>query len=275
MSIAGGYHEAVKRAVAIGANAVQLFSSSPRDWYPPIVSDAHKELFLQTRRDLGVNPAVFHASYLLNLADTDYIGKKSVEILSAELQLAKELDILGSVVHVGSFKNGDEHGLFADDLYTPLLKNMETVLKRSDGGADFLIENSATKKIGRRLEEIAYLITTLDHPCLKVCLDTCHLHAAGYDLSSQESFTRFVERFDELIGLSRLSVIHLNDSKDTFGSNRDRHENIGQGSIDMNVFRQLVNHPQTKDTFFVIETPGLEKKGPDKPNIDTIKSLIA
>jgi deoxyribonuclease-4 len=284
VSIAGGFSKSVERAVDIGANCMQVFSSSPRGWNIPYVPPQEIALFQKRRTEQGIDPVYFHAAYLINLADDGETGKRSKENLIAEMTLQPRLGIKGSVVHLGSYKK-KKNPLPSGELFTQetqetnaydiLIENIYEVLRHTPRESFLLIENSGTRKIGQTLEEIADIIKSLQSDRIKVCLDTCHLHVAGYDLTTEDGFKSFFEQFDSLIGLSRLELIHINDSKDEFGSLRDRHENIGQGYIGTSVFKQLVNDPITKNLPLILETPGFDKKGPDKQNVDIITSFRA
>ena len=181
-----------------------------------------------------------------------------------------------SIIHLGSYKDTNKDSLFngLDSVYSSFIEDIKYILEKTPQDTFFIIENAGNRKIGLKLEEISEIIRDVASTRLKVCLDTCHLHAAGYDLSSEKNFTSFLTLFDSLIGLDRLEVIHLNDSKDTLGSLRDRHENIGQGHVGMNVFTQLVNNQTTQNIPMIIEVPGYDDKGPDKKNIDVVKQLV-
>lgn len=272
-SAAGGYTKACKRVDDIGGSCLQLFSSSPRTWAGADLTDEEVKDFKEAKADLGLDPAVFHAPYLVNLADRGSTGKKSVKAMITELEVASECGIIGSVVHVGSYKTDDEKPE-DDDHYQHLLDNIQTVLDETPEDSWFIIENMGTRKIGKSIEQIAQLIDDLDeHKRLKVCLDTCHLHAAGVDLSTDEKFDQFFADFDKQIGLDRLEVIHVNDSRDEFGSLRDRHENIGEGEIPEGVFANIVNSEPTKDLPLIIETPGFGDNGPDQKNIERLREF--
>lgn len=272
-SAAGGYVKACERVHDIGGTCLQLFASSPRTWAGASLSDDEVEAFKNAKNELDLDPAVFHAPYLVNLADRGSTGEKSVKAMIDELNTAARCGIIGSVVHVGSYKTDDEKPE-DDNHYDHLVDNIQTVLKKSDNNANFYIENMGTRKIGKTIEQIAQLIEDCgNHERLKVCLDTCHLHAAGIDLSTEKSFDEFFAMFDDAIGLERLGVIHVNDSKDEFGSLRDRHENIGEGEIPQSVFTNITTKKPTKNLPLIIETPGFGDSGPDEENIEKLRSL--
>lgn len=270
-SAAGGYTKALQRAADIGATSLQLFSSSPRSWAGANLSRDDVDLFKEKKVELGIDPVVFHAPYLINLADRGATGEKSIKAMIEELNVAARCGIIGSVIHVGSWKTDDE-APEDDEHFEHLIESMKTVLAETDEAADFLIENMGTRKIGKSIEEIGRIIDACDNnERLKVCLDTCHLHAAGLDLG--EGYDDFFQEFDKQVGLERLSVIHVNDSRDDFGSLRDRHDNIGEGMIPAAVYKNLVNKEPTKDLPLILETPGFDGKGPDAENVDLLRAF--
>jgi deoxyribonuclease-4 len=277
LSASGNGANALKKIVEIGGNALQIFSASPRGWNFAKFSDEQATDFQTTKKELGVKKVYYHASYLINFADSDRIGALSRQILTNELKTAAQLDVVGSIVHLGSYKN-ETKGLFDpanEPKYETLLKNIAAVLEKSPSDRYFIAENAGMRKIGQTIDELAHILKDISDPRMRICLDTCHLHAAGYDLTSTESFEKFLSEFDEKIGLDKLEVWHVNDSRDPFGSLRDRHENLGEGHVGTAVFQNILNHPKTKNMSFIIETPGFDDKGPDKENMDILKSFIS
>ncbi len=266
ISIAGGYTAAMQNISEKGGNCLQIFSSSPRIWKRPHVTDSQILEFKAVKEQLNIDPIYFHASYLINLANPNAGGDLSVQSLIHELNLAARMDIRGSIIHLGSFANGT---------YSTLIENCIKVLGQISESTLFIIENAGSRKIGVTLDEVGSIVHDLADSRVKVCLDTCHLHAAGYDLSTSASFDTFLSEFDKKIGLERLELFHVNDSKDEFSSHRDRHENIGEGEITPSVFENILQSPHTRDLPFIIETPGFDKKGPDKKNIDMLKTFIS
>ncbi len=274
-SIAGGYDKGLERIKEIGGNCLQIFSASPRSWSKanPTVKEVNE--FKEKKEELGVEPVYFHASYLINLADTGRVGHLSKDNLINELKVADKMGVRGSVIHLGSFKNKEEDKpVFLEEGYNSLIENIKEVLEKSGGSSYFIIENAANRKVGRYLDGLMKVVNDVDDERVRICLDTCHLHAAGYDISTERALGEFLKEVDEGVGLEKLEVWHLNDSKDHFGSLRDRHENIGEGEVGRQVFEILLNHPKTKDHPFIIETPGFDGNGPDKKNIDILKGMI-
>jgi len=289
VSIAGGYAEAPKRAAEIGGNALQMFSGSPRGWNYARVTKEQAEEFKAEAKKLGITHSYFHASYLVNLADDGRNGKMSVDGLVAELNVASALGVRGSIIHLGSFKetnhetritnqglfgNQDVSGYLKSEKYPLLISNIKAVLKKSPKDVLFIIENMGMRKIGRSFDEIASIIKDVNDPRVRVCLDTCHLHVAGYDLSTKGKLDAFLKEFDARIGLDRLECFHINDSRDEFGSLRDRHDNIGEGKVGKDVFKLILNHPKTKHLPFLLEVPGFDDTGPDRKNVEILRSFI-
>lgn len=275
VSIAGGYFNVFERIEKIGGNCLQMFSSSPRDWKEPQISDDIIEQFKTSKEECGINPIYFHANYLINLASVTGIGELSVKYLITELNLASKLHIRGSVVHVGSFFDlkTQTKPTLTREKYDGLFHNIWDVLSNTPEDTVFIIENAGSRKIGLTLDEIGFIIKNLHHERVKVCLDTAHLHAAGYDLSTEEKLNNFVQEFDEKIGLERIELFHLNDSKARLGSFLDRHENIGEGYVGVEVFKNILQHPYLSTKPFVIETPGFDNKGPDRENLEIVKKI--
>ncbi len=277
LSIAGGYNNPLKKIIEMGGNSLQIFSTSPRGW--SFASPNPEEItdFIVQKKQLNVEAVFFHASYLVNLGNHERGGEISVRSLIHELKLAAKMGIRGSIIHLGSFKNhGDDSPTKITDQenFSVLIKNISEILANTPEDTYFIIENAGNRKIGRTLEEIGEIITAVNNSRIKVCLDTCHLHAAGYDLSTMDKLNTFLDLFDSLIGLKKLELLHINDSRDPLGSLRDRHDNIGQGNVGINVFKNILNHEKLNHLPFIIETPGFDDMGPDKKNLDILKSLI-
>jgi len=269
LSIAGGYHKALERITNIGGNCLQIFSVSPRGWQFAKIDEKQAELFLKTKEKLKIDPIYFHATYLINLADDSSIGHLSKQSLIAEMNVAAKIGIKGSIVHLGSYKNQK-----SEVKSQKLIKNIQEILNKTPKNTFFIIENAGNRKIGQTLEEISQIIKDLNSSRVKICLDTCHLFSNGYDFNNDKELDSFFDKLDKLDLLKRLELWHVNDSRDSFNSGHDRHENIGKGSIGLEEFKTLLNHPKIKNYPFIIETPGFNNEGPDKKNLDILKSLI-
>ncbi|MEX0689914.1 MAG: deoxyribonuclease IV [Candidatus Paceibacterota bacterium] len=274
LSTSGGHNKALEKTIVIGGNCLQIFSSSPRSWSFANIEESKMKSFLKTKETLGIDPVYFHANYLINLGDDGRIGNLSKNNLIAEMNIAKEMGVKGSIVHIGSFKDRSDTPAFEHEKYPVLIKNTKEVLKAVPKEALLIIENAGMRKIGKTIEEIAQIIKDVDDDRVRVCLDTCHLHAAGYDLSSKKKFDDFFSNFEKIIGLEKLELLHINDSRDSQGSFRDRHDNIGEGQINKKVFEFIMNEKKLKSVPLIIETPGFDGKGPDKENMDILKDFI-
>lgn len=272
LSVAGGYDKALDSIVEKGGNCLQIFSSSPRQWKLANPSQETIDIFNEKRKKLSIDPIYFHASYLLNLGYYAGGGEISRKVLINELLLASKMGVRGSIVHTGTFKKNDS--VSVEERYNDLIINIKEILEQTPPDTFLILENSGTKKIGKDLAELATILDAVANDRVRICLDTCHLHVAGYDLKQPDEFEKFLAKIDTLIGLDRIEVIHLNDSKDTFNSGRDRHQNLGEGHVGVDVFKNLVNNVKTKHLPFILETPGFDGEGPDKKNIDILKSFI-
>ena len=277
-SISGGYSEALKRINNIGGNCLQIFSSSPRGWnFAKPTEEEIKEFRIQSS-ELSIQPIYFHATYLINLADDSRIGHMSKMSLISEMNLAPKLGVKGSIIHLGSYKEKkptDNLQLFdANPKYKTLVENIKEVLEKTPKESLFIIENSGNRKIGQTLEEISQIIRGVNDPRVRICFDTCHLFSNGYKFDSNKELDAFLDKLKKLGLLRLIEVWHLNDSRDEFDSGHDRHDNVGEGKIGIEEFKTLIKHSKTKSYPFIIETPGFDGNGPDKKNLDILKSLV-
>ena len=273
VSTSGGIHTAIDRIEEYGGEAVQIFTQSPRTWRPTNHDPANVERFKERRVEAGVGAVFCHALYLVNLASPDeQIYEKSRSTLSNTVDVACAIEADGVVFHVGSHQGaGFEAGL---ERVVPALASC---LERCSGSTWLLMENSAGAggTIGRSIEELAMIYERLDrHPRLGVCLDSCHLFVSGYDISKREQLNSVLDRLDEAIGLDRLRALHVNDSKAPLGSNRDRHENVGDGVLGSKLGIFLA-HPQLQGLPAVLETPGAGGHGPRAEDVRRLRELHA
>jgi deoxyribonuclease-4 len=264
--------KALDNAVGMGAEAVQLFVQSPRTWRFPNHDPADLAAFRSQRETAGL-PALVHALYLVNLAaPDDAIYSKSVDTMRATMDAACAIDADAVIFHVGSHLGaGFETGL---ERVVPAL---EQVLDRCNERTWLLVENSAGAggTIGRSIDELAAIVDALGrHERLGVCLDSCHLFVSGVDVSDAAAMNALVEDVDARIGLDRLRALHANDAKAPLGSNRDRHDNIGDGLIGegLGVF---LAHPKLQGLPVVLEVPGADGKGPNAEEIRKLRELHA
>jgi deoxyribonuclease-4 len=255
-SIAGGFPRAVDRAVALGCEALQIFTKSASAWRARPLSDAEVEAFRRRRRAARLVVVVAHASYLINVAAADAsVRRRARHGLADELDRAAALELDALVLHPGaSGERGEAEALrrAADTLG-------DVLGRRRDQRPLLVLEHTAGQgtAVGYRFEHLASLLDALREyrERLGVCLDTCHLVAAGYELATPEGYRRTLDAFEATIGLSRLKVVHLNDSKGALGSRRDRHEHIGRGHVGRAGFWRLLHDPRLAHLPMVIETP--------------------
>jgi deoxyribonuclease IV len=266
----GGIKKALDNAVAMGAEAVQLFVQSPRTWRFPNHDPADLARFRDRREETDLG-AYVHALYLVNLAaPDDAIYSKSVETMRATVDAACAIDADGVVFHVGSHLGaGFDSGL------ERVVPAIEQVLDRCNERTWLLMENSAGAggTIGRSLDELAVLFDALDrHERLGVCLDSCHLYVSGIDVTDVKTFDGLLDDLDARIGLDRLRALHANDSKAPLGSNRDRHENIDEGLIGEGLGGFLAN-PRLQALPALLEVPGKDGKGPNAYELEKLRAL--
>jgi deoxyribonuclease IV len=273
VSSSGGIDSAIERAVAIGAESVQVFTQSPRTWRPTNHDPASFERFRERRAEAGIGGVVCHALYLCNLAaPDDGVYERSVAALRNTMEVACGIGADGVVFHVGShLGSGFEHGL------ERVLPAMELVLELCSDETWLLMENSAGAggTIGRSVEELAILYERLDrHPRLGVCLDSCHLFVSGVDVTDPAALDACLDEVDASLGLDRLRALHVNDSAAPLGSNRDRHANILEGVLGekLGVF---LGNPRLQGLPAVLEVAGPENRGPDANEVRKAKELHA
>jgi deoxyribonuclease IV len=269
----GGVKGALDRGVEIGADAVQLFTQSPRTWRTPKPDPEAYAAFRERRAEAGIGSVLCHALYLCNLAaPDDTVYEKSVATLAATVDIGCAIEAEGVVFHVGSHL-----GAGLDAGLDRVEAAMRTVLARCSDTTWLLMENSAGTggTIGRSIEELAILYDRLDaDPRLGICLDSCHLYASGYDVTDEAALDKALDELDEGIGLDRLRALHVNDSKTPLGSNRDRHDNVLDGLMGekLGVF---LGHPKLQGLPAVLEVPGTNGKGPDAEQVTRLKELHA
>jgi deoxyribonuclease-4 len=273
VSSSGGIHTTLDRAAAMGADAVQLFTQSPRMWRPTNHDPVNFEKFKQRRVELGIAPGgvVAHALYLVNLATPDdEIHEKSRAALRNTMEVACAIEADGVVFHVGSHLGaGMEVGL---ERCVPALQE---ALELCTETTWLLMEDSAGAggTIGRSLDELAALFDACGaHERLGICLDTCHLYVSGVDITDRGVLDDLLGELDASIGLDRLRALHANDADAPLGSNRDRHANIGEGLLgeQLGVF---LSHPQLQGLPAFLEVPGPDKHGPDANELKKVRDM--
>lgn len=282
MSVAGGLPRAVERAVIHRCEAFQIFSRNANRWRGRDVPAAEIREFRANVKAAGLHPVVSHASYLINLATAHRpLRAQSLAAMGDEIDRAEALGLQGVVLHPGCYTAGSEAAgldLIADGL-------LELLAARRRGKTMIILEHTAGQgtSLGTTFEQIAYVLArTKEHRRIGVCLDTCHLLASGYDIASPEGYAGTFKLFEQLIGVDRLKVFHLNDSKRPLGSRVDRHEHIGQGSVGLEAFRRLVNDRRFEGLPMLLETPKTEGRPPtlvaldplDERNLSTLRGLM-
>jgi deoxyribonuclease-4 len=283
LSIAGGLPRAVDRAEASGCQALQIFTKSAGQWRARELPPEEIALFRRRVRQTKIRPVVAHNSYLINLAAADTaLRARSIESLREELDRAEALGLDGLVMHPGSYTSGTEKGglkLIADGL-------AEILASRPDGRTRILLEHTAGQgtNLGHRFEQLAEIIDLLGgSPRIGVCLDTCHLLVAGYDICSEAGYQETFRQFGAIVGFARLRAFHMNDSKKPCMSRVDRHEHIGKGCLGLAPFRRIVNDPRFAKLPMLLETPKVDTPQSrrlsdidplDKINLDVLRRLI-
>jgi deoxyribonuclease-4 len=276
VGVAGGVWTAVDRAVAAGANTFQIFSSSPRAWKSAPVKPADAKKMLELRAQHDVEPVAIHASYLINLcSQTESVRVNSTGAFRGEVERALALGAEFLVLHPGSWK-----GLTREEGLRLAAESIERAIDGIDfAGKNFriLIENTAGAEfsLGGKLEQVAELVEVLK-PCapVGVCLDTCHVHVAGYDIVSEDGYIETMLLVRDTVGFEAVKVWHCNDAKAPMGSKLDRHENIGEGTIGAAAFRRLLHDERFAHCAFIAETP-VDAPGDEARNVGVLRALAA
>ncbi len=272
VSSAGGLYRAIENAKVIGAATIQIFGASPQQWRAVLPSPEEVKKYQDYFKKGEVQSVYLHGAYLVNLASPDGgLRDRSIDNLSAHLRIATMVGAEGVIFHVGSGKESDKTAGIAK-----AIKGMKEVLKNVPGRAKLIMENSASaKKIGATPEEMEVMMTGVNSARVKICLDTAHAFEAGLiEKYTSENIKSFCNAWDRAVGLENVVALHVNDSKTVFLSNHDRHENIGQGFIGLEGFKNLAKEKRLWDKAWILEVPGFANLGPDKENVDILKSLF-
>ena len=275
MSIAGGLANAFERIGRVNGKALQIFTKNQRQWFAAPLTAEEIEEFNAARQGWGDLPIGAHDSYLINLANPENkAATRAVNAFSDEIRRCAQLEIPYLIMHPGSHLGaGIEAGL------ATLTANLDrAITKAASATVTILLETTAGQgtALGSRFEELAQVLEHSKHTeQLGVCLDTCHIFAAGYDIRSPQVYEQTIQEFDHAIGLERLKFFHLNDSKKELDSHVDRHEHIGQGHIGLQGFKLLVNDPRFADMPMVLETPKQKDLAADRKNLAVLKKLLA
>ena len=274
MSISGGLHKAFARGETAGCETLQIFSKNQQQWRAKPLTDNDVALFKAEQQRSGCAPVIVHDSYLINLASpSDEIWEKSIAAFAEELERCTLLGIPYLVTHPGAHTgSGEDVGLQREAVALNRLFDAGV-----GEGVMVLLETTAGQGscLGYRFEHLARLMELVDRrERLGVCVDTCHILAAGYDIRTPEAYATTFETFDRVIGLEHIKVFHINDSQKDLGSRVDRHTHIGEGCIGLEGFRALVNDPRFADMPMILETPKGEDLAEDIANLEKLRGLI-
>ncbi len=273
-SIAGGIFNAVERGKKATCDTIQMFNKSNNQWRARRLEEADVEKFFEAIEATGVTVALSHTSYLINIASPDDpLGEKSRLSLREEMERCNLLKIPNLVMHPGSHVgSGEEAGMariveHINRMFDELDNNDVTLLFESTAGQG--------SNLGYRFEQLAQMIDAIeDKDHIGVCLDTCHIFAAGYPLTDPKEYEKTIKQFDDVVGLDLLKVIHMNDSKKELGSRKDRHEHIGKGFIGLEGFRNIVNDRRLKNVPMILETPKGDDLAEDIENLAVLRGLV-
>jgi deoxyribonuclease-4 len=269
--VGSGYDDAVSYAQRLHCTALQFFSGNPKTYRVGPIDTAALERFAAKREAAGIDPAVIHTSYLINLASEDpKMVHNSLRLLKNDLAVAAAGSVAYVNTHLGSYGKRDRRDGFA-----AVASALEAALDGIAPGVYLVMENSAGagQLCGGTLAELGAFIRAVDHPQLAVCLDTAHSWAAGYQIDTVDGVERFLSEADEQIGIERVVMFHFNDTQIPLGGHRDRHWHIGEGLIGFGGFRALASHPALVGKTAILETPGEEAD--DERNMQTIRAIFA
>ena len=274
-SIGGGLYRALERGEVAGCQSLQIWTKNSRQWNAPPLDPPEIEQFQAAQSQREIHPIVAHASYLINIASPKpALYTKSVKALIDEAERCEQLDLPYLVLHPGAH-TGD---------------GMDAGLRRAQAGlrdvlaalpgyrVRILLETTAGSgsTLGSTFEELAALLEAdTDNTGLGICLDTCHVFAAGYDLRSKQGYEAMMRSLDETVGLSTLHLVHLNDSQHPLGSHKDRHEHIGKGHLGVAGFQHILTDPRLEGIAGILETPKGEDLHEDRENLARLRAIVA
>lgn len=272
-SIAGDIAGSLDLAHGLGANALQIFSSSPRMWArgPSRIAEADAARFRDRRRELQLGPLVIHANYLINLASPNPVLRtRSIQAFHQEIVRALALVADFLVIHPGCGM-----GASVESSVAAVAQSLKQASRGMNlGDLRILLENTAGQgsSLGSRLEELKAILDLCPMLPLGVCIDTAHTFAAGWSIHTEEGLSAALDDIDRAVGLDRIFVVHMNDSKTALGSRVDRHQHIGKGHIGLDAFGRILNHPLLAKCAFILETP-IDKPGDDRRNVTALWKL--
>ncbi len=273
-SISGGVFNAIDRGKQATCDTIQMFNKSNSQWRAKLLKQDELDKYFQRQEETGVTVSCSHSSYLINLASPkEELNEKSFLAIKEEMERCELLKIPGLVMHPGSHVgSGEEEGL------NRIVENANKLFDQLEDNNVFLLFEATAGQgtnLGYTFEQLAYLIDNVeDNSKVGICLDTCHIFAAGYPISEPKDYKKTMKKFDDLIGLDKLKIIHMNDSKREFASKKDRHEHIGKGFIGLEAFRNFVNDNRLKKIPMILETHKDETLVDDIENLKVLRSLI-
>jgi deoxyribonuclease-4 len=271
VSTSGGVDKGIDRAIELGAECIQVFSGAPQAWKRKTYKEEEVVDYKKKVAETGIAPAFIHGLYLMNFAsqNPDQLAK-SYEAIVAEMQSASLIGAKGVIFHLGSHK-----GAGYESCVEQVIDYCRRILEATPDDAWLILENAAGQggAVGSKFAELGRIARESGSDRVKVCLDTQHTFAAGYDVKTPAGLKKTMAEFDTDIGLERLVAVHANDSKIPLGGVVDRHANIGEGHIGRDGFVNIFSHAAFADVPFLLEVPGFEDKGPDKQNVDILKEL--
>lgn len=273
-SISGGVFNAIERGKTATCDIIQMFNKSNSQWRAKKIEQPELDKYFEKIKETGVTVSTSHSSYLINIASpVKDLNEKSYKSLKEEMERCQMLEIPNLVMHPGSHVGtGEESGI------KRIIKNLNKLFKElKNNNVCLLLETTAGQgsNLGYTFEQIAEMIDGVkiqNH--IGVCLDTCHIFAAGYPIGDPKEYKQTMKKFDDIIGLDKLRIIHMNDSKKEFGSRRDRHEHIGKGHIGIEAFRNIVNDKRLEKIPMILETPKEEDLKEDIENLKLLRSLV-
>ena len=271
VSSSGGFDKAIDRAQSIGAEAIQIFVSGPTNWKLRPRGDDEVAAYKQKAAEVGIDDAFFHGVYLINLGspNPELLEKSTGSLIKYQTESHK-IGCKGTIFHVGSHK-----GQGFETVLPQVVASFHHVLEQTPEGPWLIIENSAGmgQSIGSSWTEVGAIVRAVDSDRVKVCMDTQHSFANGYNVATTDGLNATMDEFDKEIGLDRLVAVHANDSKCALEGGLDRHENIGEGHIGRDGFEVIMAHPAFKEVPFILEVPGFEGDGTDQRNVDLLKGM--
>jgi len=272
ISISEGFSKVVKQAEIRGCETIQFFSRNPRGWSYPPLDEEEVKVFRQEVKEKTLSPVFLHLPYLSNIGSfRSKFYKRSIEAIAQDLERGEILGVQYLIIHIGHRLESSE-----EEAIEAVTRGINQALKKVKNSIILLLENTAGQgtEIGYHFPQIKAILDRIeDQERVGICLDTAHAFEAGYDLSNREGIESTLESFDRLIGLNRLHLLHLNDSKTPLGSRKDRHWHIGEGYIGLEGFRMMVNHPLLKHLPGIMETPRKDTEE-DLRNMRIIRSLV-